>query len=411
MAFRKEIPAWMKELWKELTTPPKFLNVPKPDKSKPPKENRAKSSPQPPKFHRDRPRDDNGEPDEEEDDLPARNLGVILRSNGYPPKILESYPFLVRRAMPFGPVMRLETPDGAIALKRSRMSPKRLLFMWRALQYVEKNGFDQMARIVLNKENLPFTVHGNEYYYASEWIAGQSADFSSMSHIGEAALAIARFHQASRGFETTFYQPQEAFGIDKILQTRAKQFDLFLSKARGKRRPDAVDRFVIRHIPDYRKQAQQAAKLLEDPRCQGFLKWDRTNPGLCHLDITPQNLIYTPQRRVFLIDFDMMSYGPRMLDIGHMIRRGLQANEWKREPALLSLVQANRIEPLRHAEYRILQAILTFPHSVWKSCHAHYMNQPTPYTLARLELLLEQERARQLFLQDFADHVERHRGS
>ncbi|WP_018132690.1 phosphotransferase [Effusibacillus pohliae] len=412
MANKNAISSWMKELWKELTTPPAFMNIPARSKQGPPK-NRPTATDEESRRrpYRNQSAGGHGGWDDETAEQPREDVDLILRANRFAPKILHHYPFVVKRVVPFGSVMQLHTSDGIVGLKRSHASQKRLEFMAKALQYAERNGFSRFARIIPNSKKNLFTPLGEQIYYATEWISGEEADFSSMLHIAAAASAIAEFHHASRGFAATGYNPPGAFGLNKVLQSRAKDFDLILDKARGKRKPDAVDRFVIRRIPAYKKQAQQAAKLLEDRRCRDFLLRDQTNPGLCHLDITPKNLIYARKNGMHLIDFELLSFGPRMLDIGHFIRRCLQDNDWVREPALIALVQVNRVQPLLHAEYQILQALLTFPHPVWRSCRNHYMGKPTPYTLARLERLQEQEPARQAFLEDFASHVERHRGN
>ncbi|BCJ86971.1 spore coat protein [Effusibacillus dendaii] len=296
-----------------------------------------------------------------------------------------------------------------MALKKTRLPQKQIRFIAHALQHVAQNGFHRVSRMIPNTNGFFFTLLGDQTYYVTQWIEGQTADFSSVRHVAESALTIAEFHRAARGFVSVSYQP-ESIILKHLLQTRTQQLDQFLTKAKEKRKPDDVDRFVLRYLPAYKKQALQAVKLLNDPRVVHFLKQEEEDPGLAHLDITPTNLIFTPQNQICLIDFDRLSYAPRMLDIGHMMRRSLQANRWQREFALISLVQVNQVEPLRHAEYTILQSILTFPHSVWRNCRNHYLRKSSPYTLAALEQLQEQEADRQSFLEDFAAHVERHKG-
>ncbi|TCS73556.1 CotS family spore coat protein [Effusibacillus lacus] len=391
---------WMNELWKELTTPPSFMNrgSDRPVAPKPPQQTQAKT------------KDWKEDLEETEEPEPSvKDINLILRANGFPPRVGNQYPFVVQGAVPYGSVMRLDTSVGPVALKRSHASPQRLQFMGRALQHLEKKGFLRHARIVPNVEGDLFTPYRDHFFYVTRWVKGQSTDLSSMVHVSDAASAIAEMHHLSRGFQTSGYKPHGAFDLEKVLKSRVKELDSFLVKAQGKRRPDAVDRFVVKQLPTYKRQAQQALKLLADPKCREFLQADSANPGLCHLDITPQNLIYAARGGIHLIDFEMISYGPRMLDIGHFVRRTLQANNWSREPAILTLVQVNRVEPLRFAEYRILQTLLTFPHSAWRSIRNHYRN-PTPYTLARLEQLQEQETDRQAFLDDFAAQVERYKG-
>lgn len=433
MANGKQLPSWVKELWKELTTPPGFLNPPstaKPVVKREPEMQTFDSRPNRPadRVSERQPRNsrqgstafDSNYDEEEEDEEDGEGEGieqspedirVILRANGYHPRIVEQYPFTIYRAVPYPTVVQLRTSAGDIALKRAHVKKRKLQFMFDALQYLETNGFTRFSRIIPTNKNTFYSPIGEQLYYASHWVQGQPADLTSVPQVGQAALAIAEFHRASRGFESADYNPPAAFEISKTLRARTKEFDIFLSKARSKGKPDPVDQFVAKQIPMYKKQAQQALSYLDDSRCQDFLVKEEEMPGLCHLDITPQNLVYSVKTGMHLIDFELTAHGPRMLDIAHLIRRSLQQSNWRRETALVPLVQINQIEPLRHAEYRILQAMLTFPHSVWRACHNHYMVRSTPYTLARLQQLYEQEHDRQLLLDELRQHVDRHRGT
>lgn len=439
MANGRQLPVWVKELWKELTTPPSFLNLPQTVKSvakhdpEPHLDNQAnRPMERPSERQSDRPSERQqrnsrqkssgyhnsnyyDEEDEEDDgkavDQSPEDIRVIMRANGFNPRILEQYPFSVYRVVPFSSVMQLQTSAGEIALKRAHVKKRKLQFMFDSLQHIENNGFTRFSRIIPTIRNTLYSPLGEEVFYANQWIQGQSADLTSVPQVGQAALTIAEFHRASRGFEATDFNPPPAFDIAKTLRSRTKEFDVFLSKAKNKRKPDPADQFVMKHIPMYKRQAQQSLAFLDDSRFQDFLEQEEDLPGLCHLDITPQNLVYSSKSGMHLIDFELLAHGPRMLDIAHLIRRSLQMNDWRRETALVPLVQINRVEPLRHAEYRILQSLLTFPHSVWRACHNHYTVRETPYTLAKLQQLYEQEHSRQLFLDELGQHINRHRGN
>lgn len=433
MANGNQVPPWMKELWKELTTPPGFLNLNHLQKSPYAKEKQRTENAGKKNKTRERRNDDQTSENEDEDeDLEEEELDyeeeeelentskgqksledirIILRANGFNPRLTEQYPFEIYKAIPFQSVMQLQTSDGNIVLKRAHVKRNQLQFMAQALQFVEIRGFTRFAKLIPTLKNLLYSPVGDEIFYATQWIDGYPVDMTSMQQVEQAAFSIAEFHRASRGFESQGYHRTDSFQISKTMQTRSKELNSLLSKIKSKRKLDPADRFIIKHLPRYKKQAEQAIAYLADSRCKQFLLLDEQNPGLCHLDITPQNMVFSPRNGVYLIDFDLMSYGPRMLDIGHLIRRSLQMNDWRRESALVPLVQANRVEPLRHAEYLILQSLLTFPHSFWRTVHNHYTMRSTPYTLARLEQLYEQEEDRQVFLKDLSEHVARHRGN
>lgn len=461
MANQGQVPEWLKHLWKELTTPPHFIPAPQkqshPEKKETSHQNEKSAtdekddhpswwsswsvSPLPPQKKRKKKAYKKGKSTKKQlTNSPnlspfshmqnpiqhsfsslseslwgslsqtKKELAQVLLRHGYHPPVLEHYPFTVYKAEPYGSVIRLQTSAGPFALKRTPLPPERIEFMHEAVCHLHKQNFFRVAPFFPNKKKAPYTIAGGNVYYISEWVHGQECDFSSMIHLAEAAQTLSQFHQASLGFAPKVTIPPAAFSVLDIFRHRSQDLHAFKKKIRLKNKPNAIDQFVLQHIDDYLKQAQRAILLASDPTIKDYLSHVAQSPGLCHLDVTPQNLIYTTNHHVHLIDLDLMTFGPRVLDLAHLMRRSLQKTGWAREVPLVCLVQANSVGKIRREEYILLLALLTFPHRFWHICYAHYVLRHDAQTLGKLQQLQSLEEKRKSFLEDFARQVYRYRG-
>jgi CotS family spore coat protein len=337
-----------------------------------------------------------------------REIAQVFVRQGYHPEVVERYPFTVYKAEPFGSVIRLHTSDGWKAVKRTHLSPERVEFMHQAVHHVMQRGFVRIAPFVLSKKKTPYAIVGGQVYYITDWVSGQDCDFTSMIHLAEAAQTLAQFHQASLGFEPSVMIPPTAFHILETFQQRSKDLATFKRNIRIKSKPDEMDKFFLKHVDAYQKQAQKAILLVSDPGVKQFLSREAAHPGLCHLDITPRNLIYTTNHHVHLIDLDFMTFAPRALDIAHLMRRSMQKTGWTREVSLVCLVHVNSIKKITRDEYRLIHALLTFPHRFWHVAYAHYALQAGGQSLGYLQQMQALEEKRNVFLQTFEQQIERY---
>ncbi|MHB1683316.1 MAG: phosphotransferase [Bacilli bacterium] len=312
-------------------------------------------------------------------------------------------------------VWRIVTSDGkAMALKETRLAPERIRFMADAIDELHRRGFTHLARIVRTRQDQdPYLVDHGRTYYASEWLPGHSVQYGSTKQLGAAARTLARFHEKSGDYEPSGYQPPHAFHVFEQLLNRKQSLDLAQKQLEAKANKDSFDELCLSYFPQAAMHATESLSLLKLPDVETHLKHSLSHPGLCHLDVTRRNLVMHPAGHAQLIDFDLMTFAPRALDLSHLIRRGMQAHgTWTSEVAIAPLISYNRVRPLTQGEYLLLEALLTFPHRFWRLLQNHDKNPaPSPEDLqqrtTQMEdtLALEQERA--AFLHTFSRQVTR----
>jgi len=314
-------------------------------------------------------------------------------------------------------VWRLQTSSGKqYALKATPLSPARITFMAQALDYVYKHGFTHVSRIIYTRTGEPYWRENGQLFYLCEWQLGARAQFGSTRQVGAAARATARLHEVSRRFEPNADRPPSAGDVFGQLLARKQELQHMLMQLEQSAEQDEYDHLAATLLARANQQASDALSLLKLPEAETSLAQSAADPGLCHLDVTRRNVIIHPQGHAQLIDFDRMTYGPRVLDLGHLIRRAMQAHgTWTSEIAIAPLLAYNRVRPLTPGEYVVLEGLLLFPHRLWRLLSQYYDGPPeqSPKREQALHILRDtqtQEDERARFLETFARQVTR-RGS
>lgn len=304
-------------------------------------------------------------------------------------------------------ILRVTTADGEYALKRTHIPPERVIFLQKALSHIANNDFTRFASFVPSVKNRPYVHLDGETFYATKWLHGQPANFTSVSQVGEVAKALAQFHEASREFAPPGYQPPSEFRLKRMLRERATDLRELLALAEQNGNPDEFDRLFRQLAPVLRKDAEQSLRLLDSESCQEFLARAESEPGLCHLDVIPNNFIYDQNRLAWLLDFDLSTYAPRVLDLSHLLRRSLQRTNWNTEIAYTCFLNFNSVQSMTREEYQIVQAFLTFPYQAWRIAQARYRLFLDIQQVHDLENYAAQETRRQGFLSAYAEQITR----
>ncbi|WP_155836325.1 phosphotransferase [Alicyclobacillus herbarius] len=332
----------------------------------------------------------------------------VLRRLDIPPELPKAYGWSVKRAEAVGGVARVITPSRVYAVKRTHLSPEGIRCIYELANYVRIHGFPLTPRFALTKKpRRPFFSRDGQPYYATRWVVGNPANFSRIEQVAAVSRALARFHKASRGFE-----PQSGgslrseFNLEGLCKRRLSDLRVLLLEAEQRK---ARDRFAQRLCdlgPTLRRDAEAALALLAEADVRAHLYREEEDPCVCHLDVTPDNFIYTPNHDVAVLDLDLAAYAPRALDVAHLLRRSLERQRWSGDVAYRCFLEFDKVQSMTKAEYTLVRALLTFPYRAWRLAHAHLRLQPRPDDLADLEDFAQQQEQRQHFLEAFAEQIQ-----
>lgn len=334
-----------------------------------------------------------------------RSIYRAARQAGYATSVLDAYPWKATAAELFRGILRVQTADGVYALKRTHISGQRVAFLQQLTRYAADHKFHRMPAFLKTKKGRAYAVRQNEVYYATHWIDGQQANFSALQQVQAAAQALARFHEASRGFEPNGFVPKMEFDIATMLRERRNDLRALVAQCERKKSVDAFDETFLDLKNSLLADANDSLKSAEQSTCVEFLQSDQANPGVCHLDVTPQNIVMDTDGRAVLIDLDLATFAPRALDLGHLLRRSLQQSHWDSQLAYGCFLEYHTVCPLTSAEYQLVLAVLRFPHRAWRLARSHYRDSVDPAQLDELRSYRAQEEQRQAFLHELEAEI------
>ncbi|MBX5436810.1 MAG: hypothetical protein IRZ33_06305 [Alicyclobacillaceae bacterium] len=401
---RANLPPWLQTLMQELLKPPPLLQ----DATR--EQTAAGKSRQP-----RRSQDSQGEarrvqPSGASADgsMPAtrREWQAWFDQLGFPISLPHEYGWQIERAERIGDVLHIYTSQGEFALKAAHAPTQKLTFLAKLEHHLKRKGFDRFAAIVMTRRGQPFVQRGERTYYATRWIAGNHVNLASTTQLAQAAQSLALFHELSRGFSHGVRRSAPGHSVHQLLRRRADELNQLLADTEGRKQPDAFDDVLLRLAPSLREDAERSVSIAESPACVRFLEQDMDDPGICHLDVISGNMVVQPGPKVYLLDLDLAARAPRVLDMAHLVRRSLQLSGWRTEPAYTCFFQYNAVRPVTIEEYRLVLALLTFPHRAWRLARMRRTAWRDPAQIDDLKTFAAQEERRHEFLRAFAQQID-----
>lgn len=328
------------------------------------------------------------------------------RQENIPDSVIDKYDWKVSRTDAESGVVKVTTDGGKrYALKATSLPAKHVWFLHRTLAYAKTQGFTRYARFLLTKKKSPVVVQDGNTYYATEWIDGQMANFASAEQIAQTSYTLAQFHEATRGFSTDKFTPNDAFDVFQLMQQRNRDLRQLVIRAEAKKDPDEFDELLASLKSQLFDENAASLQILQRRELVDFLEGDSRTPGLCHLDVIPGNCIYTPDHHVALIDFELSTFAPRALDMAHLLRRSFQMTNWDGQFAYACFLHFDSVRTIPKVEYRLVEALLRFPYLPWRLAHTRYNYYASDEQIADLRRYADQTEQREAFLTSLSEQI------
>jgi len=338
-------------------------------------------------------------------EIAPKSWQAAFVASDVPASAVNAYNWQVKNATRVHNIIRVDTSEGAYALKRTHIDVGRARFLKQLLNHVEREGFNRFAHFALTKSKQPFIVINGQCYYATRWVEGTPIYFTSLLHVKQTAYALAQFYEASRGFETAGYRPQMVYDLAELTRERWADLTKLTEQVERKSNKDGFDELFLSESGRWIEDAHESLQIMNGRDVKQHLQSEEQHPGLCHLDVIPGNFVYGEDKEVYILDFDLSTYAPRALDIAHLLRRALQLQNWTSELAYNCFLQYNALCDISKAEYRLIQGLMTFPYRAWRIAHTRYRVFVDDSQFEDLSSCVRQEGRRQEFLQAFADQL------
>ncbi|BFK80297.1 CotS family spore coat protein [Clostridium baratii] len=300
----------------------------------------------------------------------------------------------------------LKTNKGERCLKKINYGPQKLLFVYGAKEHLINNGFDKVDRYFLNIDGEPYALVNEDLYTLSMWLEGRECDFHKISEVKLAAEALARLHEASKG-----YDPPENSKLKSdlgrwpnLMAKRIKSLDKMRDMVRKKNNKSDFDLLYIKSMEFYKEMGKKAHETLINSDYNRLCDIAEEEKGFCHHDFTYHNIIIDKNEEVNVIDFDYCKREIRTFDISNFITKVLKRVDWDFEYAKAIIDAYNSVSKLEDEEYKVLLSYLQFPQRYWRLVNRYYYNEVNwgQNTFAsKLQNIIDERENYLKFLDDF----------
>lgn len=288
-------------------------------------------------------------------------------------------------------ICRTNTGYGKIF--RTTESPRAIHKQYAMLEQLAANGFDQLDRIFLSAQGLPYISLGRETYVMTRHIPGRDIDLDNADDVKMVLQSLARFHKAARGlnFEPSL-APSPAPVLSDTWKKHLAELKQFLKQINRSPKLSDFDLLFIKNAPFYLSQAAAAIDALETTDYEQQQRHAISRGFICHNELKEENLSIMDETchiaRITDATFDL-----QLTDLAGFIRR--YARRSQKEIPIHGLLEIyHDINPLDSAATTIVHAQLIYPVQFTKIIRQHYSKKRnwTPAAItSRINALLEQQ--------------------
>ncbi|KXG76167.1 CotS family spore coat protein [Thermotalea metallivorans] len=303
-------------------------------------------------------------------------------------------------------VLKLLTDDGVKLLKKVNASYDRYLFMVEAMAHGRNHGFHYIPQIMETKDGKMGIVQDKGVLMVGQWIHGREANYDDFFDLELTVTALARFHQAAKGFEPSEKAtPRILWGkwIENF-QRRCGEMLMFKEIALGKEVKNDFDEKIIRYTDYFYDWGTKAIRHLTKTEYFRLAEESRRQKTFCHHDMAHHNVLITEDDIVYLIDFDYCIFDMTIHDLASFLIRNMRYGNWSLEKAYFIWNTYNREKTVLGEEIGVIKAFMEFPQEFWQIGLQYYVEkQPWEEEVfhRRLNRILEDIPMREVFMKKF----------
>ncbi len=313
--------------------------------------------------------------------------------------LLEHYDIEVLRTRKGRGAILCDTSDGCVIFKEYAGNEDRINIQNKLLQHIKELGKVQTETLIPTKEGL-FTVKDGDgvSYVLKTYYESRECNIYDKGECMDAVRVLARLHDCTEfPVDTLWLPPTQSPGKEYEKRNRElKKVKKYLKQRSQK------TWFEIRLLNTFDLFLEQALAVTEDwNRYQEHMS-PQLNCYYCHGDYQYHNILHKGNDW-FLINFEKCVPDSPMRDLYLLLRKLLEKSNWSVPLGKELLASYGQVRPISAIDRIDLYYRLAYPEKFWKIVNFYY-NSGKAWIPERngekLEKLLEQERQKQIFLDE-----------
>lgn len=258
---------------------------------------------------------------------------------------------------------------------------KRLSFIDGAMRHLIKGGYDHIIPFQKTKKGDPHFSYADQVYSLTPFIKARQCNYDDLDELYQATQLLAGLHLASKGYRPSpQLNPQYFWGLwPRRIKEKIQHLYTFHIQLAEKKEWDEFDHLFIKLFPYYFQQAREALEKLQASDYLLLMYNEQLNHTFCHHDYEYHNILITPKRDFYIIDFDYLLCDTHLHDLTSLLIRVGKRSTWDVKIRDLVFKTYHQIYPLLEKEIPVIKAMLLFPQAYWQVAFARYFEeQPWP---------------------------------
>jgi|GEM_PF-748490 len=281
----------------------------------------------------------------------------------------------IKQIVPERNCYRVESDKGFYCLKKMDLSYDDIYVMQEMTMHLKGNGFANTFEIMHQENDEILVPYRGSQYYLSKWMDGRDGDYLNLLDIKTSIEALARFHQASVGFESKyntghrrlFGRWKESF-LQRLNEIEAAKIQIASEETKSDNAP-----IIAQYLENCRQNAKHAIQLLEKCSYEKLNARDESQKGFIHHDYGFHNILHTFDNEIYVGGLESYAFDVKVHDLAHFIFRLMRRRGWDIESALDMIGYYNEVSRLEKEDYQVLAAYFAFPHDCKQLYRQHYI--------------------------------------
>lgn len=329
--------------------------------------------------------------------------------------ILKQYPYRVNRIhlqnyKKDRGVWWIHTNKGLKVLKKLPCNEDRLKFILDGIIYIQSKGVN-IPKIYETIDKDLYIIIDGICYILMDAIKGTSPLFKEDFELKTVIAGMGKFHKASCGFKPSSKSDISSY-LGKCSSMYKEKYNVlknFYNKVHKKVLRTSFEETAIKELPYFFKRIEDIQTELDKSKYDLWVEKVSKSGGLSHSDFSSGNLIITPSRKLYIIDFDSLSIGLPIWDIRRLLFKILSCSSSFSEQHLETVLNWYQSENyLTSDEWYIVKLNLLFPHKVFKIIKRYITkrkNWSEEKYIYELNMAINNEKLMESILKDFDDII------
>lgn len=320
--------------------------------------------------------------------------------------VMDNYEINIDKATKIKNVYKLEGESQKYCLKIVHYEYGHFLFILEAMKHLIDRGFNNVLKIIKNREGKEYIKVGKNYAYLTKWAVARECNYDNPLDIILASSILASLHKKSEGFVVTeeMHPRYNWLKWSKVFTTRIDEILDFDNKIQNKDNKTEFD-YKYKNMID--REINRANKSIANLNKTDYffkMKREMKKNGYCHHDFAHHNVLIDKDQDVIIIDFDYCILDTHLHDLSSLLIRKMKNGKWDMDNATYILDAYNSIYPIEKSDIPVMAAFMEFPQDFWQVGIQYYWEKQSwgeEFFLNKLKKIELDIDERQEFLEKF----------